>query len=36
MLDLLRDAPARGRLLHYEKSAEPDSTFVSVAAMEWR
>ena len=25
-----------GRLLHYEKSTEPDSTLVSVAAMEWR
>jgi AmmeMemoRadiSam system protein B len=36
MLDLLGPAAPTGRLLHYEKSAEPDSTFVSVAAMEWR
>jgi hypothetical protein len=36
MLDLLQPAPPAGRLLHYEKSAEPDTTFVSVAAMEWR
>lgn len=35
MLDLLQPA-ASGRLLHYEKSTEPDTTFVSVAAMEWR
>lgn len=36
MLDLLQPSPPAGRLLHYEKSAEPDTTFVSVAAMEWR
>lgn len=36
MLDAMKAAPARGRLLHYEQSAEPDTTFVSVAAMEWR
>jgi AmmeMemoRadiSam system protein B len=36
MLDLLQPAPPAGRLLHYETSAEPDTTFVSVAAMEWR
>jgi AmmeMemoRadiSam system protein B len=35
MFDALKGAPG-GRLLHYEQSAEPDSTFVSVAAMEWR
>lgn len=36
MLDLLQPSPPAGRLLYYEKSAEPDTTFVSVAAMEWR
>lgn len=36
MLDAMKAAPSRGRLLHYEQSAEPDTTFVSVAAMEWR
>ena len=36
MLELLQPAPPAGRLLHYERSAEPDTTFVSVAAMEWR
>lgn len=35
MLDLLQPHPPAGRLLHYEKSAEPDTTFVSVAAMAW-
>jgi MEMO1 family protein len=33
---LLRCAePGPGRLLHYERSDEPDSSFVSVAAMVW-
>ncbi len=36
MLEMLGPAPPGGRLLHYERSAEPDTSFVSVAAMEWR
>jgi AmmeMemoRadiSam system protein B len=36
MLEALRPASVKGRLLSYEQSAEPDTTFVSLAAMEWR
>jgi MEMO1 family protein len=35
VLDALKGA-GEGRLLHYEQSAEPDTTMVTVAAMEWR